>query len=119
MPDKALYGSHPFYLSAEADNSVHGVFLFNSNPMDIITQPQPALTYRTIGGVLDFFIFLGPTAEETLEQYHNLIGLPAMPPFWSLGFHLSRYGYQNLTNLEKTYRRTKEAGIPFDVQWTE
>lgn len=119
LPNKALYGSHPFYLSTEADNSVHGVFLFNSNPMDIITQPLPAITYRTIGGVLDFFLFLGPTAEETLEQYHNLIGLPEMPPFWSFGFHLSRFGYQNLTNLERTYRRTKQASIPIDVQWTE
>ena len=127
LPDKALYGSHPFYLAIDDDGdadkgssaAVHGVFLFNSNAMDIITQPAPAITYRTIGGVLDFFLLLGPTAEEVLEQYHSLIGLPAMPPFWSLGFHLSRFGYQNLSNLERTYQRTKEAAIPYDVQWTD
>ncbi|KAI2798523.1 hypothetical protein BLOT_012805 [Blomia tropicalis] len=119
VPDRALYGSHPFYLATESDNSSHGVFLFNSNAMDIITQPMPAITYRTIGGILDFFLFLGPTSENVIEQYHQLIGLPTMPAYWTLGFHLSRYGYRNLSNLEKTFRRTRKAEIPFDVQWTD
>lgn len=27
------------------------------------------LTYRTIGGVLDFYVFLGPTPENVIQQY--------------------------------------------------
>ncbi len=27
------------------------------------------LTYRTIGGVLDFYMFLGPTPENVVQQY--------------------------------------------------
>lgn len=27
------------------------------------------LTYRTIGGVLDFYVFLGPTPENVIKQY--------------------------------------------------
>lgn len=38
---------------------------------DIQVQPEPfpAVTYRVIGGVLDFFVFLGPTPGEAVQQY--------------------------------------------------
>ncbi len=32
-------------------------------------QPAPALTLRSIGGVLDFHIFMGPTPEDVVRQY--------------------------------------------------
>lgn len=119
LPNMPLYGSHPFYLTVEEQSSLKGasgVFLFNSNPMDIITQPSPAITFRTIGGILDFFIFLGPRPEDVISQYHRLIGTPVMPPFWSLGYHLSRFGYRNLTNLNETFFRNIEQDIPIDAQ---
>nr|KAG8538480.1 hypothetical protein GDO81_022580 [Engystomops pustulosus] len=72
--DSNLYGSHPFYLALEKDGSAHGVFLLNSNAMDVLLQPTPALTWRTIGGILDFYLFLGPEPKSVIRQYQEVIG---------------------------------------------
>lgn len=44
------------------------------------------IDYLTTGGVLDFMIYYGNTAEEVIKLYHNTIGKPSLPPFWSLGY---------------------------------
>ena len=46
----------------------------------------------------------------------QLIGRPYMPPYWSLGFQLSRYGYDSLDNLKAAVNRTLQANIPL-VSW--
>ena len=36
---------------------------------DYSFTPLPMLTYRTIGGILDFYMFLGPEPENVVQQY--------------------------------------------------
>ncbi|KAK3872832.1 hypothetical protein Pcinc_022087 [Petrolisthes cinctipes] len=110
-----LYGAHPYYQVMENDGRSHGVLLLNSNAMDYQLLDFPALTFRTIGGVLDFYLVLGPEPETVVSQYTSLIGRPVMPPYWSLGFQLCRYGHPNLTSVQEAVNRTLEAGIPLDV----
>ena len=51
-------------------------------------------------GVLDFYFFLGPEPGEVVTQYQEVIGRPAMPPYWALGFHQCRYGFKNLQEVK-------------------
>nr|XP_042130484.1 putative maltase-glucoamylase-like protein FLJ16351 [Peromyscus maniculatus bairdii] len=113
---KNSYGVHPYYMALEEDGSATGVLLLNSNAMDVTLQPTPALTYRTIGGILDFYMVLGPTPELVTQQYTQLIGRPAMTPYWALGFQLSRYGYQSDEEIASLYDAMVAAQIPYDVQ---
>uniref|UniRef100_A0A8C3QIF6 alpha-glucosidase n=1 Tax=Cyanoderma ruficeps TaxID=181631 RepID=A0A8C3QIF6_9PASS len=111
-----LYGVHPFYMCVEPDSNAHGVLLLNSNAQDVTLSPNPSLTFRTIGGILDFYLFLGPTPENVVQQYTEAIGRPHMPAYWSLGFQLSRWGYGSLDVLKETVDRMKRYDIPYDVQ---
>jgi len=121
------YGVHPSYLVMEQipnsdgvpSGCMHGVLLLNSNAMDYSFGPDPSVTIRTIGGILDFFIFLGPTPEQVIQQYTWLVGRPMIPPYWSLGFHLCRWGYGNLTHMKLVNQRNRDAGVPFDVQYAD
>lgn len=114
-----IYGSHPFYQILEKNGKSHGVFLRNSNAMDIILQPSPAITWRPIGGIFDFYVFLGPTPADVVQQYTDIVGHPFMPPYWSLGFHLCRFGYPTANKTLSIMNRVRAAGIPQDVQWSD
>ena len=95
---------------SEEDGSSHGVFFYNAHALgidffiktwlsidcavqlllliafqlllDYTLLPYPGITYRTIGGGLDFFIFTGPTPESVVQQYTDIIGRTFMPPYW-------------------------------------
>uniref|UniRef100_A0A8C2RPM9 P-type domain-containing protein n=1 Tax=Capra hircus TaxID=9925 RepID=A0A8C2RPM9_CAPHI len=113
---KNSYGVHPYYMAMEEDGSAHGVLLLNN----VTFQPLPALTYRTTGGILDFYVVLGPTPELVTQQYTELIGRPVMVPYWSLGFQLCRYGYQNDSEIiASLYDAMVAAQIPYDVQYSD
>ena len=85
------------------------LFIFNT---DVILQPAPAITYRTIGGILDFYILLGPEPDTVIQQYTEVIGRTFMPPYWGLGFHLCRWGYGSTVGTRKVVERMRAAGIP-------
>lgn len=74
----------------------------------------------TIGGVLDFVVMIGghdPSA--LLKKFQTYIGKSIIPPFWSFGFHQSRYGYQRVSDLERVIQGYESNDIPLDTIWTD
>lgn len=42
-----------------------------------------------------------------------------MPPYWSLGFHLCRWGYGTSNRTQDVVNEMRSLGIPQDVQWND
>jgi len=61
-------------------------------------------------------VFVGPTPELVNQQYAQFIGKPQLPPYWALGFHLSRWGYGSTEAVRALRERMRNAAIPQDVQ---
>ena len=79
-----LYGAYPFYMDVREDGLTHGVLLLNSNGMEV-TYREESLTYKVLGGVLDFYFFPGPSPLDVVDQYTRVVGRPAAQPYWSFG----------------------------------
>lgn len=69
--------------------------------MDVIINQthtnQTFITYKTIGGVIDFRFVVGEfDPEGLLKKWNSVLGSSTIPPFWSMGFHQSRWGYKHI-----------------------
>ena len=112
-----MYGHHPFYMELR-DGLAHGVYFHNINALDaVFTEGRFAL--KTVGGMLDFYFFVGPTPQLVIRQYLSVIGAPMLPPYWSLGFHQCRWGYSTLTQLQDVVHNYEINNIPLDVLWSD
>jgi alpha-glucosidase (family GH31 glycosyl hydrolase) len=115
--DKNLYGSFPFYLQM-VNGLAHGAMLMNSNGMDVVLESN-SLTFKTVGGVFDLYVFAGSTPTEVVSQYTDIVGRPTMMPYWSLGFHNCKYGYTSVWEVESVVSNYSAANIPLDTQWMD
>lgn len=116
-----LYGSHPFYVEERFDDncaSSHGVYLRNVHAQDVLID-ESSLTWRPIGGSLDLYFFSGPSTKEVVKQYQDVIGLPAMHQYWTLGFHQCRWGYKNVSDLREMKDTYRAHGIPLETIWSD
>ncbi|KAI1778152.1 glycoside hydrolase family 31 protein [Hypoxylon cercidicola] len=123
VPDGSnLYGNHPVYYE-HRESGTHGVFFLNSNGMDIMinntAESGQYLEYNTLGGVLDFYFVAGPSPVEVAQQYSEIVGRPAMMPYWGFGFHNCRYGYQDVFDLAEVVYNYSQASIPLETMWTD
>lgn len=117
LRDINLYSSFPMYLQM-LNGQASGGMMMNSNGMDVVLS-KDKLTYKMIGGVVDFYVFIGPTPADVVSQYTSVVGRPTMMPYWSLGFHNCKYGYTSISQVEDVVANYSAAGIPLDTQWVD
>ena len=77
--------------------------------LDVTLFPAPGLTYRTIGGILDIYIFLGPTPENVVQQYTEVMKNMQdkelrIRPDYMIGFDPTKIIHQALELIGHFYR---------------
>ena len=121
---KNLMGHQPIGIHKTKYKNIFLGFVFiNSNMQDLviktISKNQISLIHKTIGGIIDYYIIYGESPDEINRSINFLLGIPTLPPFWSMGFHQSRYGYKNSNEFKSVYLKYKNNKIPIDTMWID
>ena len=121
-----LYGHHPVGIHKTMFDDLWLGFVFmNTNDQDVKistrneTGSEYNLEHKTIGGIIDYYIIVDNSPEEVLKNIQFLLGIPSLPPFWSLGNHQSRYGYKDFDEFKNVYELYKKYEIPIDTMWVD
>ena len=66
------------------------------------------------------FVFAGATSRNVIEQYTDIVGRPAMPPYWALGYHVGRHGETtSIDDAMEFVTQLRISGIPMDAYWQD
>ena len=117
-------GIHPLGFHRTAKHSFVGLLFNNINAQDLVITSNYAqgnnhvlLEHRTIGGVIDYYLTLDNSPDNALLSIHKIIGSPALPPYWSVGFHQCRWGYNNDMDIRYVYQNFTKYELPADTFW--
>ncbi|XKL63534.1 hypothetical protein PGB90_005898 [Kerria lacca] len=142
----ALYGAVPV-IQAHGLNQTVGLFWlnaaetwvnvqklsesgFNSNVMEKIVNLVAGGTklvqnsgmnthFMSETGILDVFFMCGPSFYDVTRQYSRLTGAAPLPPYFSLGYHQSRWNYNDQDDVKTVAENFDKYDIPLDVIWLD
>ncbi|XP_074424085.1 neutral alpha-glucosidase AB isoform X1 [Larus michahellis] len=136
----ALYGSVPLLLAHGARRTL-GVFWLNAAEtwVDISSNtagktlfgklldymqgggetPQTDVRWMSESGIIDVFLLLGPSPSAVAGQYAALTGTQALPPLFALGYHQSRWNYNDEEDVAAVERGFEDHAVPCDVLWLD
>ncbi|KAH7165805.1 family 31 glycoside hydrolase [Dactylonectria macrodidyma] len=129
-----LYGSIPFMQAHRKDSSV-GVFWLNAaetwvditksegsvNPLSLGLKSKTSTHTHWISesGLLDVFVFMGPTPADLTKVYGELTGYTALPQEFAIGYHQCRWNYISDDDVKDVDRKMDKSKIPYDVIWLD
>jgi alpha 1,3-glucosidase len=129
-----LYGSIPFMQAQKKDSTV-GVFWLNTaetwiditkstslaNPlsMGVASQTTTSTHWISESGLLDVFVFLGPTPQDVIGAYGELTGYSQLPQQFAIAYHQCRWNYVTDEDVKDVDRKFDKNNIPYDVIWLD
>lgn len=106
--DDPLYVSAPTYLSVAPRGSY---LIFFDNTFKSWFSFKDRLEALFEGGAIRYYFFAG-SPEDSIRRYYDLIGHPAMPPKWAMGFHQCRWSYMNEAEVREVAEGFKKRDLP-------
>jgi alpha-glucosidase len=73
------------------------------------------LTWTVPEGFADIYLMAAPDGAGVLGDYARLTGSAPIPPRWTFGFLLSRWGYRDAADVQDKWQQFRDRKIPVDA----
>ncbi|GBG31143.1 Alpha-glucosidase [Hondaea fermentalgiana] len=104
----ALYKHFPFYITYNKEAGIAYGILYDQlcgGYLDLGREISAFRgnfrTYASVAGFVDYYLILGPTVAEVVEKLGRLVGRPAVPPAWALGYVASTMTYADAPDAQQ------------------
>jgi len=126
-----LYGSIPYLMSfpqpSDGPQGYVGIYWLNAAEtwLDLFTSTSPSSDPRrgafwsSETNILEFLLILSSTPKPLLTKWQSLTGQSPLPPYFSLGYHQSRWSYFSAEDVSNVNFRFDFYELPFDVIWLD
>ena len=64
-----MYGVHPFYVALDDDGKAFGGVFINANAQNAYVGDN-YVAFRSTGGMIDYFGFIGDSVDRVIQSYH-------------------------------------------------
>ncbi len=107
-------GEDPLYFCVPILVGLHsagGYLVYYENPHDgrVRLKDRAEVTFH---GGQHRYVFISGTPPRALERLTRVLGRPALPPRWALGYHQSRWGYASEQDVRQVIDGFEHHGLP-------
>lgn len=116
------YGCQPLIMMMDNHSKPLLILFRNTGPLEFnITEDDSSKYIRvhSVSGRLELRVWMGEDLEQTVREYHRYLGGYAIPPFWSMGNHHSRQGWEDVEALESVVEGFDNRSIPIEAIWND
>lgn len=114
----ALYGAVPVLYSHSTDRTI-GIYWQNSAETWVDVHNSSTAHFMSETGIIDVFVFLGPTPSEAFSQYTKLTGHVNLPQMFSIAYHQCRWNYESSADVLNVVENYDLYDIQLDTMWLD
>ncbi|MEO7714657.1 MAG: TIM-barrel domain-containing protein [Capsulimonas sp.] len=117
--------THPSGTSAVDNGATRVPFLWSTGGWSLLAannltgstwkDDAGTLTWTTPAPYLDLYLSVAPDAYGLLNAESRLTGRAPIPPRWTFGFMVSRWGYGDATDIQDKWTQFRNRKIPVDA----
>ena len=117
----SIYGSIPYIMTySYGGNFISGFYWNNPSETFISIKTKnegKKLLFLSEGGIFDFSFFGSLNINHYYKTLKEYIGETPMPNIFSIGYHQSRFSYEDLEDARIIDKKFDDYNIPYDSIW--
>ena len=119
----SIYGSIPYIMSFSYGGTIFSGFYWN-NPSETFislksTNEGKQLIFLSESGIFDFSFFASLNLEHYYKSMNEYIGQAPIPNIFALGYHQSRFSYEDLEEVKIIDDKFDKYEVPYDSIWLD